>query len=69
MLTRLNLLNVTQRIEFNVLCIIFKLKNNMLPSYLCENLMYVHNIYSKMTLRTANNFRLPKKTCQKKPIL
>lgn len=59
MLSDLNLLNVTNRIELNVLSIVYKLKNNMLPAYLCENLMYVHNTYSNMTLRNTNDFRLP----------
>lgn len=59
MLDCLNMLNVSQRIEMNVLCIIYKLKNNMLPSYLSENLTYVHDIYNTMTLRNASNFRLP----------
>lgn len=59
MLNDLNLLNVSERIDLNVLCIIYKLKNNMLPNYLCENLMYVHNTYNNMTLRNANDFRLP----------
>lgn len=65
MLDSLKLLNVTQRIEYNVMCIVFKLKNKLLPSYLCENLMYIHNVYNNMTLRNAENFRLPKKTKQK----
>lgn len=59
MLTDLNILNVSQRIELNVLCLVYKLKNNLLPSYLCENLLYVHNVYSNMTLRNCENFRLP----------
>lgn len=59
MLSELNLLNVTQRIDLNVLSLIFKLKNNLLPLYLCENVIYVHNIYSNMKLRNSENFRLP----------
>lgn len=59
MLKELNMLNVWNRIVLNVLCIIYKMKNNLLPPYLCENLIYVSNVYQNMTLRNQTNFRLP----------
>lgn len=60
MISDLNILNVQNRINLNVLCLVFKLKNNLLPSYLSENLLYVHNVYVSMTLRNSLDFRLPK---------
>lgn len=59
MLIELNMLNVWNRIVLNVMCIIYRMKNNLLPEYLCENLIYVNNVYQNMSLRNKNNFRLP----------
>lgn len=60
MLNILGMLNVSQRINFNVLCIVYILKNNLLPSYLSENLLNVHNVYFPMTLRNSSDFRKKK---------
>lgn len=59
MLKDLNMLNVNQNINLNVYCLVYKLKNNLLPSYLCDNLLYVHNIYSNMNLKNSTSFRIP----------
>lgn len=48
---------VTQRIELKKLCIIYKLKTIILPSYLLENLFYVPDIFTNMTLRNAMAFQ------------
>ena len=57
MLERLNWLNITQLIKLNVLLFVFKMKNDMLPSYLCNNLKYISDS-QPYNLRSAQNFRL-----------
>lgn len=58
MLNKLNLLDVKQRIYFNVLLMIHKLKIGLLPTYLSQNLQYVRDV-QPYSLRSNENFRLP----------
>jgi hypothetical protein len=61
MLSTLGWLNVKQRVYFNTLVLIFKMKNHMLPNYLSEKLSYVRDMHDHNT-RTRNNFVLPNYT-------
>ena len=56
MLKATNLLDVKQRICYNVLILIYKAKNNLLPDYLCERLRYVRQA-QPYTLRNNSYFR------------
>lgn len=58
MLKQLNLLDIKQRIYFNVLVMVHKMKLGLLPKYLCENLTFVRDIQPYL-LRSNNLFRLP----------
>lgn len=58
MLRKLKLLDVKQRVYFNVLIIIHKLKLGILPTYLCQNLQYVRDS-QPYSLRSNDRFRLP----------
>lgn len=58
MLADLDLLDVRQRIYFNVLLLIHKAKLGILPPYLSQHLNYVSDVQPYM-LRTGNCFRLP----------
>lgn len=58
MLEALCLLNVRQRITLLAMVFIFKLKNNMLPKSLVENISYVGQGQTHM-LRNNNDFKLP----------
>lgn len=58
MLQRLNLLDIKQRIYFNVLVMIHKLKIGLLPTYLSQNLQYVRDV-QPYSLRSNEMFRLP----------
>ena len=57
MRNKLNWLSVEQTIMLNVLCLIFKIKNKLMPNYLNVNLSYVSDVYSNMSLRNSSNFR------------
>ena len=57
MRNKLNWLSVKQTIMLNVLCLIFKIKNKLMPNYLNVNLSYVSDVYSNMSLRNSSNFR------------
>lgn len=58
MLVKLNLSSVTQRINFNIVIFIFKIKSNMLPKYLKNKMKRVNEVHSKH-LRRNHHFRLP----------
>lgn len=58
MLTTLNWLSVRQLIYFNVLLLIYKMQNDLLPNYLCSNLLYIHQCHNLNT-RNKNKFKLP----------
>lgn len=55
MLNVLNLMNIEQRIAYNTLMFVFKMKNGSMPSYLTNNLMYVIDVHSHKTRATVNN--------------
>lgn len=59
MLETLQWLNVTQRISFNVLITIFKIKHQLLPNYLHKNIIYNNQIHD-YNLRRGDDFKLPK---------
>ena len=59
MLDALNWLSVAQRIRFNALVMIFKIKHGLVPQYLNDDVKYVHNIHS-INLRNSQDFRIPK---------
>lgn len=58
MLNCLEWLSISQRIKFNTLVMIFKIKNNMLPNYIRSEINFVNDM-SERTLRNSNDFRLP----------
>lgn len=58
MLNSLGWLSISQRIKFNTLVMIFKIKIGLLPDYLSNEIKYVHNV-NRRTLRNSNDFRLP----------
>lgn len=58
MLNILLWLNVKQRIVVNVMCFIFKIKHNLVPSYLRKYLRYVRDS-QPYSLRNRDDFRLP----------
>lgn len=57
MLDKLKWLSVRQLIYFNVLSFIYRMQNNELPRYLCENVTYVYQHHSLNT-RSKNNICL-----------
>ena len=57
MLTILGWLNIEQRLKFNALVMIFKIKNEMYPAYLQRNVNYITNSF--YNLRNTGDFRLP----------
>lgn len=60
MLRALNWLSIIQMIKFNVLVFIYKMLNDMLPNYLCENLILTNAIHDRNTRQSNNNLiRLP----------
>lgn len=58
MLNCLGWLGIEQRIIFNVLVMIHKIKIGLLPDYLTNEITYVRNV-STRSLRNSNDFRLP----------
>lgn len=58
MLDCLGWLSISQRIKFNCIVMIFKIKHDLLPEYLKNELNYVCNM-SNRNLRNAHDFRLP----------
>lgn len=59
MLDALDWLSITQRIKFNALVMVFKIKNGLAPKYLNDDITFVNDIYDR-TLRNSSDFRLPK---------
>lgn len=64
MLDSLKWLNITQRLEFNTLNFIQKMKIGSAPEYLTEQLKYVGEV-QPYQLRNAENFRLQRTTTTK----
>jgi hypothetical protein len=64
MLNALKIMSVKQRVYFNTLVLIFKVKNNMLPEYMSEEVQFNRDATERV-LRNTNDFRLPKynKSC------
>lgn len=58
MLNSLNWLSVNQRINYNTLIMIFKMKNGLAPAYLNENVTLTNEVHGRNT-RNRNDFRLP----------
>jgi hypothetical protein len=59
MLDALKMLSVQQRVNFNTLILIFKIRNKMVPTYLQDEILYTHEATTR-TLRNADDFRLPR---------
>lgn len=57
MLAQLSWMSINQRIIFNVLVFVYKMKFKLLPAYLNDNITYVNDV-QPYPLRNANNFRL-----------
>lgn len=57
MLNVLSLMSIKEKILFNTLLFIYKVKNKMLPSYLYENLEFVSDIHNYNT-RNKDNFNV-----------
>lgn len=58
MLEALQWLNIKQRITFNTMLTIFKIKNRMLPDYLHKNIIY-NSESNNYNLRRGEDFKLP----------
>lgn len=58
MLEALQWLNVRQRVYFNTLVTIFKIRQNMLPSYLLSQVSYVKDS-CRYNLRSGDDFKVP----------
>lgn len=60
MLKTLNWMSVSQRIKYNVLILVFKMKNNIVPNYLENKIRYTNEFHDFGTRsRTRNVIRLP----------
>jgi hypothetical protein len=59
MLNAPKIMSVKQRVCFNTLVLIFKIKNNMLLEYMSEEVQYNRDATERV-LRNTNDFRLPK---------
>lgn len=57
MLLKLSWMSVNQRILYNVIVFVFKIKFNILPNYLNEYISYVSDV-QPFALRNAGDFRL-----------
>jgi hypothetical protein len=58
MLDVLEFHSVKQRVNFNTLILVFKIKNNMVPEYMNDKLTYNRDA-TTWNLRNADDFRLP----------
>lgn len=58
MLESLNWLSINQKIVYNILLYIFKIKNNMTPQYLANKLKYTREVHNRQT-RSRNELKLP----------
>jgi exonuclease III len=58
MLDVLEFHSVKQRVNFNTLILVFKIKNNMVPEYMNDELTYNRDATTR-NLRNADDFRLP----------
>lgn len=58
MLESLNWLSIAQRIKFNAIIMIFKIKNGLAPQYLNDNISYVSDVHNR-NVRNNNDFRIP----------
>lgn len=58
MLKELNWLSIKQKILYNVILMVFKMKNNLLPTYLSNKLIYANEIHNRNT-RNSGELRLP----------
>lgn len=61
MLETLQWQSIRQRICFNTLIFFYKIKNNMLPSYLTSNIEYIRDVHHHNT-RRVNDIKLPAMT-------
>jgi Reverse transcriptase (RNA-dependent DNA polymerase) len=59
MLDTLKLHSIKQRVNFNTLVLVFKMKNGMVPSYMQDEVLFTRNATTR-TLRNAEDFRLPR---------
>jgi hypothetical protein len=59
MLDALKMLSVQQRVNYNTLTLIFKIRNKMVSNYLQEKILYTREGTTR-TLRNADDFRLPR---------
>jgi hypothetical protein len=59
MLESLRLHSVKQRVNFNTLLLVFKMKNGMVPNYLQDEMLFTRDATAR-TLRNADDFRLPR---------
>jgi hypothetical protein len=50
--------SVKQRVNFNTLILVFRIKNNMVPEYMNDEITYNQDATTR-TPRNANDFRLP----------
>jgi hypothetical protein len=57
MLETLSWLSIKQRISFNTLLFVYKMKNNLLPPYLCKKLLKNSEVHEHYT-RSCENFRI-----------
>lgn len=58
MLELLDVLDVKQRVYYNTLIFVYKMKMSLLPQYLSRNLVYVQSV-QPYVLRSNDQFRLP----------
>ena len=58
MLKSLNWMNVSQRINYNVMLLVYKMKNNLVPQYLCNKIRFASEFHHRNT-RNRNEIRLP----------
>lgn len=57
MLEGLQWMSVRQKLDMNVLVIVFKMKHNMYPTYLCDKIC-LNNEFHNYNLRNVLDFRL-----------
>lgn len=58
MLDALKWMSISQRIKYNVLVMIYKMINGLLPKYLCDNIIFPNQVHNRTTRQT--NLRLPR---------